>query len=120
MSGLQWDESQRYWEDRHKHKPWPQRISWRKQVKQTKHDDAKYAPGVDIEELEMRCVAEGQELPRDIRPTVRRFFLDTGETIGASEGEETTVVYVEWGNDGRVHGRPITKRELRRKGARGI
>jgi hypothetical protein len=37
--------------------------------------------------------------------------------VGASSGEETNFVYVEWNAQGGVHGRPITADELRMKGA---
>lgn len=47
----------------------------------------------------------------------RMFFVDTGHSIGASAGEETSFVYVEYLSSGEVHGRPMTEMELRRKGA---
>ena len=47
----------------------------------------------------------------------RTFWRDLGVVIGASDGEETTFVFVEWTASGTVHGRPISAAELRRKGA---
>ncbi len=51
------------------------------------------------------------------RAAVRMYYRDLGRVIGASDGQETTFIYVEYGQAGPVHGRPITKQELREKGA---
>ncbi len=89
---------------------------------------ARYAPGLPqtIEAIEMGCIprlstdAQGRrtespraiELPRAGGGKVRRFCLNLSFVVGASGGEETTWVYVEWAIGGEVHGRPITLDEL--------
>ena len=110
-----WDH--RVWRPYAKHRPEPNR-SWPEQVDRTRNDDARYAPWVDIEQIETQCAQdEGNRFRDDRRPTVRRYWLDAGATIGASNGNETSFVYVEWHSAGFFHGRPITRDELRRKGA---
>jgi hypothetical protein len=75
-----------------------------------------YARGLPrtIQEIELACLDEGIELPPANRGRTRRFCQDLGFVVGASKGEETTWVYVEWAIAGDVHGRPITLEELRR------
>ncbi len=65
---------------------------------------------MSIEEIELSCLEQGTELPQqgDVRRFCRRFPF----VVGASNGEETDYVYVEWGSGGDVHGRPITRDEL--------
>jgi hypothetical protein len=63
----------------------------------------------------MDCAMNGPFI-REIRHK-RMFYMDTGRIIGASAGEETRYLYAEWLTSGEVHGRPITVRELRNKGA---
>jgi hypothetical protein len=110
-----WD--QQVWRPYAKHRPEPKR-SWPEQVDRTRNDDARYAPWVDIEQIETQCAQdEGNRFRDDRRPTVRRYWLDAGTVIGASNGNETSFVYVEWHSAGFFHGRPITRDELRRKGA---
>ena len=94
-------------------------VPWDQQIRDTADGKARYAQHVDIEALEMSLVDPSNviahELPRT-RRAVRMFWMDTGAMIGASCGEETTMVYVEWAQSGAVHGRPITLAELKRKG----
>lgn len=47
---------------------------------------------------------------------VRSFYLQLNETVGASEGVETNIVYAEYHRMGDVHGSPITRQELQRLG----
>jgi hypothetical protein len=70
-----------------------------------------------IHQLEFDCVdperedrADHEVLPRP-KPHVRAFWMDVGTVIGASKGEETTLIRVEV-TSGRYHGRPITEAEL--------
>lgn len=100
----------------YKHRP-RARLAWKKIVARTLHSEAKYIPGMtdnDHEALEMKCVHEGH-LGGD-NGSIRWFYLDTGQLIGASEGKETTIVYAEWNRLGDLHGSPITKEELKKLG----
>jgi len=45
----------------------------------------------------------------------RTFFRDMQRIIGASAGEKTQFIYVEYVNSGQVHGWPITEDQLKRK-----
>jgi hypothetical protein len=38
-----------------------------------------------------------------------------GQEIGASAGEKTALIYVEYMNSGAVHGRPITREQINQK-----
>lgn len=68
-----------------------------------------------IEALEMRCLSDGRFLYE--RGPVRYYWFDYGEIIGASKGEQTTYVLIEYHQNGNVHGHPVTWQELRDKGA---
>ena len=66
--------------------------------------------------MEVGCLDHGIELPAQGR--VRRFYQEMPFMVGASAGEETFFIYVEWEDGGDIHGRPITWRELvKNKGA---
>jgi len=92
-------------------------VPWRKIVNGTKNGVSKYYQGMtDAEQqaLELRCVAQGNLIEE--KGSVRSYYIDAGEIIGASEGEQTKFVYVEHHRLGTVHGSPITKHELERLG----
>ena len=67
------------------------------------------------ERVEMVCVACG--IPLGVRRGIRCYYIRMDDVIGFSDGEATCYVYAEWSMDGEVHGRPITRQELIRKGA---
>jgi hypothetical protein len=55
------------------------------------------------------------------KPHVRMFWMelqDLGFPVGASEGSPTHYIYVEYHTSGAVHGRPISRRVLKEKGAK--
>lgn len=74
-----------------------------------------------IERLEMDCVSgKGLEILPHPKPNVRMFWMDVlglGFPVGASGGQETNLIYVEYNSSGPVHGRPMTPEQLRFKGA---
>lgn len=115
---MAWDESARYWQYRKKHLPLPNH-EWQKVVEWTRNDAARYKLGLpmEIEQIEMECVRTGNEMRRDRRVTVKRYWKEFDFVVGASEGMETKYVYAEWHSTNAVHGRPITLDELHRKGA---
>jgi len=81
-------------------------------------EEACYHPSITIarqEAMEMGCIAP--ERLFSVLRHKRMYFMDIGRIIGASSGEETSVLYVEHLTSGEVHGRPITANDLRRKGA---
>src|SRR5438105_1554421 len=106
-----------YWCDRAKHVP-PAGAGWQTVVQLTGRSNAPavYHPGVssaaERERLEMECVRLTQ--PFAVRGITRLHFMEFGDVIGASTGEETKFVYAEYHISGVVHGRPITRDELRR------
>ena len=109
--------SQPRWVLYKKHRP-AENESWRKLVQTTRLGEAYYRQEIDESEqreLEMDCVMNGPFI-REIRHK-RMFYMDIGRIMGASAGEETRFLYAEWLTTGEVHGRPITVRELRNKGA---
>jgi hypothetical protein len=86
---------------------------------------AKYGPHDKINEatihrIEVDAVKRGleeseYELPEQ-KENVRSFWAECSKEVGASSGEKTKFIYVEYQNDGTVHGRPMTKQELIDKG----
>lgn len=60
----------------------------------------------------------GTEIVARRRPHQRYYWRRMEGIIGASQGKETNLIYVEYGASGNVHGRPITEAELKRKGAK--
>jgi hypothetical protein len=48
------------------------------------------------------------------KPNLAVYYREYSEVIGASQGEETNLVRVEWNPDptGAYHGRPISEKEL--------
>jgi hypothetical protein len=108
------------WKDWKKHLP-PPRVAWSELVEETAKSGqpALYHPNFrspqSREELEMRCVREGRMF-RETQNAKRCFYLNVGQTIGASNGRETSYVHAEQSIQGEVHGRPISIDELRTKG----
>ncbi len=80
-----------------------------------------------IRRLELGCIevadetneSAGTEILPQLKPHVREFWREVVEldVVGASLGEETKFIYVTYQSCGIVHGRPMTKRELRQRGA---
>ncbi len=108
---------------------------WSRVVKETgknPQSNARYHPSLTllaIEELEMSVFGEAGEvdqeagwneiLPRS-RSNVRMFwreFTELEHSVGASRGVETKFVLVKYDMSGTLHGHPITRNELIRKGA---
>lgn len=109
------------WEERiFRHRP-SNNVEWQVIVKQTgdgKKPRAMYMQGLTLGRqriMEMGAVVDGlgMELPRDKRATVRRFVQQFDEIIGASLGEQTTWMLVEYHQAGAVHGRPVLLSELK-------
>ena len=67
-------------------------------------------------ELELGCIDDKNFIEE--QGSVRSYYKDVGEIIGASEGKETRFVYVEHLRYGDVHGCPITEDELRKLGVK--
>jgi len=63
-------------------------------------------------------ISNGQWFREELQKGVRMFAQKMGRVIGASDGIETDMIYVEWSAKGDVHGRPILDRGLRMKGWR--
>ena len=72
-----------------------------------------------VRDMEVRCVQELGAAIIPPKPHVIEFFMeitDLGFPVGASLGQLTNFIYVEYHQAGTVHGRPIiTWNELRRK-----
>jgi hypothetical protein len=82
-------------------------------------EPAQYDPNLPtetIKKMEMECIRVGKEgggqLIQD-RCHKRTYWKEMGQVIGASAGEKTCFIFVEYHNSGQVHGRPITWKELR-------
>mgnify|MGYP001558570749 CR=1 FL=1 len=124
------------WRFYKRHRP-PPREQWSKLVKDTSQSEAMayYCPGFDIETWEMECVngallkAKGNgvvnechEIVRDNpHEHVREFWMNCKQLVGASKGEETEYLFAQWevcGGTNEVHGRPMTKEQLKQRGVR--
>lgn len=108
---------------------------WEDVVKLTgqKHAPSRYGPHPSINEgfirdAELQTIRDALteetkqnrkvfELPRPY-PHVRAFWKKFEHIVGASGGEATQYVYVEYNLDGSFHGRPITETLLLGKGMR--
>jgi len=66
-------------------------------------------------------LAHGTNSPNEIIPRpsaeTRAFWQDMGVNIGAVNGQPTSLIYVEYSKQGGVHGYPINRQQLQRKGA---
>ena len=72
----------------------------------------------EIAEMELQCVL-GQGRPIQDRCHKKTYFQKINRRIGASGGEFTKYIFVEYVNSGPVHGWPITWEQLKRKGVIG-
>lgn len=86
-----------------------------------KDETAQFDPNLTDEQLEsmqLACVrtkddeVEGRGTLIKDQCHKRTFFRIMGAIIGASSGEKTSILFVEYVNSGKVHGRPITQKEL--------
>jgi hypothetical protein len=85
---------------------------WSDQVAATRSGKARYAKSIDVKHIETLALAEGHLVFE--QGNVRVFYYVCDGVIGASVGEETHIVRVEWLADplGSYHGRPITESQL--------
>lgn len=87
----------------------------------SKHEVAYYHPDQSSaetrKELEMGCVRLGIQFEQGHRAK-RCYYRKMGVIVGASDGQETDYIYAEHAMSGQVHGRPITERELRKRGVK--
>ena len=68
---------------------------------------------VQLASMHLECVAKnGSGKLIKERCHKRTFYVEMGAVIGASSGEKTKILFVEYVNSGKVHGRPITQKEL--------
>jgi hypothetical protein len=110
-----------------KHHPPRPSESWDDVVRETgRHEGiARYHPDlslVEIERMEIDTVTEamglGHEIESKRKHNKRVYWRRMDRIIGASNGQETQYLYVEYGITGNVHGRPMTVEQLKSKGAR--
>jgi hypothetical protein len=85
-------------------------------------ETAQFDPGItdaELSDMELQTVGDENNLPRGTliqdRCHKRTFYRDMGRVIGASAGERTQFIFVEYVNSGTVHGRPMTWREIQEK-----
>ena len=117
-------EAERHWAEPRwvrykKHLP-PQGIAWKELVAETGESggEAYYRHRMSEGEhrrIETECITP-ERLFRETGHK-RMYYMDMEKLVGASAGQETNFLYVEYLSSGEVHGRPITVDELRRKGA---
>lgn len=117
MEQLSWAEP--VWDSRsyRKHlkstkKQWERSIT--RALTKEKGEPAQYDPNLtedEVRTMEISCVKGEGTLVRD-RPHKRSYYRHVGRRIGASSGEFTEYIYVEYHNSGSVHGYPITWSEL--------
>src|SRR5882724_1128165 len=60
-----------------------------------------------IEEMELACIRDGDQIQDKCHK--RTYWARLTDVIGASAGEKTQFLYVEYLNTGNVHGWPITE-----------
>jgi hypothetical protein len=89
-----------------KHKS-PKNMSWKDIVEYTRHGDAKYKPGTNIEQLERLAWEKGTPVNNG-RPWK---VIEFDSIVGAKNGIETKYVRVEM-NTNTIHGHPITPQEF--------
>lgn len=77
--------------------------NWSDVVKSTKHGEAKYKPGINIEALERYAWEYGTPTTNGRTWRVMKFE----DTIGANSGKETKFMRVEYTSGGVIHGHPI-------------
>jgi hypothetical protein len=94
-------------------------VAWSKQPGET----AQFDPNLSdqqIEQMEMECVGRRDGTGRHgtlIREVCHKktFYRNMGREIGASIGEKTAFIFVEYVNSGSVHGRPMTWEQIQEK-----
>jgi hypothetical protein len=109
----------RKWCDYRKHVAHPA-VSWDKLVAGTGKTDgvARYHPVAtrpEQERLETMVLNQGMMF-REAQGK-RWYYLEFDRIIGACSGEETRFIFVEWHSTGAFHGRPMSRKMLRQKGA---
>ena len=75
-----------------------------------------YLSSDEIREMEMLCLQNGTQLPGS-RHNVRTYWFRSPDLVGASSGEKTNYIFVQYNISGEVHGYPVTAAYLRQKGA---
>ncbi|WP_200896779.1 RHS repeat domain-containing protein [Methanosarcina sp. 2.H.A.1B.4] len=104
-NGLDAVDNVKWLDHAHKHMA-SSKLPWKDVVKGTKHGSAKYVQDFndnDIKELETMVWKEGTKVEQNGKTySVMKF----DDVIGASSGQETQYVQVEY-SDGFIHGRPI-------------
>ena len=71
-----------------------------------------------IQQMEMDCLTRGIGTPIHTEIChLRKFFRRMDEDIGASDGQKTPYILVQYNHTGDVHGYPISVEGLRRAGA---
>ena len=68
--------------------------------------------------IEIETVRHEFELQGRRKPSVRYYWRHVGFEVGASKGKSTEYVYVNYAQEGGVHGFPINLDELRKKGVK--
>jgi hypothetical protein len=92
-----------------KHRP-PKNVSWKDIIKSTKHDAAKYKPGIDIKQLELHAWEQGQKVTI---PGKNWKVFKCDKVIGANSGKETCFMRVECSVN-VIHGHPILEKDYLR------
>jgi len=114
-----WDYDERDWSGRMKHKLPGPNVSKKDIVDCTKNGrPARYFIGwpAETKAVELDCCDPKKKTkPLYEDADIRYYFEELDYEVGASNGEPTKIVYVEWGRRGNVHGRPITAKELKTK-----
>lgn len=82
-----------------------------------RNQPAQYDPNIpvsEIRDMELSCLGRDGRLIQD-RCHKRTYWRCMDRIIGASAGEQTQYIFVEYVNSGHVHGRPIAASELDEK-----
>jgi hypothetical protein len=88
--------------------PWSKTRAWTKRP----NGDAKYKPEINNKLLETRAIERGSFIYEE--PGFRAYYYLCRDTIGASDGVDTDLIYVEWRccQPSTYHGYPISEKEL--------
>ena len=106
-SGVKSNESKKIEWTPHRHKHVPQKnLSWKEVISYTKHGDAKYKHGIDIETIERLAWDKGISVNNGKNWKVIKF----DHIIGAKTGIETPYMRIEMSSN-TIHGHPITPAE---------
>jgi hypothetical protein len=82
-----------------------------------KNETAQFDPNLtdgQIERMEIEATT-GEGIQIQDRCHKRTFYRRINQIIGASAGEHTVYIFVEYHNTGAVHGRPMTWNEIEAK-----